>query len=774
MSGFGRRVAGRLRRHGLRATLMAVGVSAAVLALDAVGFGPLRASDRAGYDAALGQFVTRSEPSAHVAVIAVDEESLEWAEAHHRDDWGAWPFPRFVWGKLARYLANGGARAVVFDVTMSDPQHENYSTSMVEDIHRSGLPFFLGFSTSASERRRLPRVEPHNAFSHEVYARPADAAEEDASAFALDDGEEEGALDAPAPSRATPEQVARSLAFPVVGSRRPRELVAGSAAMHPVRPDWPLVAQLAGYGLVEPEADEDGVMRRTFLAYRLGDNDHVVLPVAAVADLLGARALELEPGHAKLGDRSWRTSPDGSLRIDYGGDPFAMFVTVPFSAVYSDLESQGDDTVPSREWFRDKVVMVGGSAMALQDTKATPFSASSPGYAKQAAVLDGLLSDRFIVDAPFWLGALLTLAVALLSALLLTGVRLAALEVGWPLVVLVAWTVVVGLVMRHGQLYLPWAAPVWAGVVSSLGAVALARLAADQNRELLKRSFERYLDPTLVNQMVESEKLPELKGETREITAFFSDIKGFSTFSESLKEDPQTLVRVLNTYLTRVSTVLLREGGCLDKYIGDAVVCLFGAPVSQTDHAVRACRGALAAQKEVARLREEFRAQGLPDVYTRMGLNSAKMFVGNFGSEQLFNYTAMGDGMNLAARLEGANKAYGSLIMVGPLTHALTRDHVETRELDRVRVAGKTEAVAVYELLALKGELDPVKQQVVALYAEGLAAYRAGRFADGEAHFARALELDPKDGPSRVLRERCRELVAHPPASFDGVVDLDK
>jgi adenylate cyclase len=283
------------------------------------------------------------------------------------------------------------------------------------------------------------------------------------------------------------------------------------------------------------------------------------------------------------------------------------------------------------------------------------------------------------------------------------------------------------------------------------------------------------MEPKLIEQMIEQKELPRLDGEEREITAFFSDIRGFSTFSERFRDDPRALVRVLNQYLTRVSSALLGEGGCLDKYIGDAVVCLFGAPVNHSDHALRACRAALVAQAEVERMRADFRKQGLPDVYTRIGLNSARLFVGNFGSDQLFDYTAMGDGMNLASRLEGANKAYGSLIMIGPRTYELARDSIEVRELDQVRVAGKTEAVTVYELLALKGQLSEEKRETVARYGEALALYRRQRFAEAEVVLDARLRKDPEDRPSIALLERCQKYQQYPPPpSWDGVTNLDK
>jgi adenylate cyclase len=306
------------------------------------------------------------------------------------------------------------------------------------------------------------------------------------------------------------------------------------------------------------------------------------------------------------------------------------------------------------------------------------------------------------------------------------------------------------------------------------GAVGFNYLSADRERQRMQTMFSRYVSKLVVDQLASQEELPKLDGENREVTAFFSDIRKFSTFSEKFKDDPQTLVHLLNTYLTRVSGTLLKHGACLDKYIGDAVVCIFGAPLSQPDHAVRACRAALEVQQEITRLRQEYAAKGLPDVYTRVGVNSALMFVGNFGSEQLFNYTAIGDGMNLASRLEGANKAYETLIMIGPRTYELAKDFVEARELDLARVAGKTEAVAVYELMALKGGLSDAQGQARELYVHGLALYREARFQEALGPLEQALKLIPTDGPSKVLAARCRKFAEHPPPRFDGVIDLDK
>ncbi|HLL55914.1 MAG TPA: adenylate/guanylate cyclase domain-containing protein, partial [Myxococcaceae bacterium] len=531
---------------------------------------------------------------------------------------------------------------------------------------------------------------------------------------------------------------------------------------------------------VEPEQDEDGKLRRTRFVYADETNAYAVMPVVVAAHLLGAERLELTPGRLRLGGRELDISLDGTARIDFGGTLRDRFRIISLSQVVQDMKHleapEGARRFELEEaLFKDKVVVIGGFATGTHDQKATPFESNAPGVMKQASMLESLLHGRFIVDAPPWASPLYALVLALLSFALIFGVRHTWAEAVWPPLGLLAIFVLSGLLVTRGHVFLSIATPSVALGLSSFGAIMVNHLLADRERERMRQMFSRYLSKQVVSQLVEQEKLPELSGENMQVTAFFSDIRGFSTFSEKYKEDARGLVRILNTYLTRVSAVLMDHGACLDKYIGDAVVCIFGAPVRYPNHAVRACEGALAAQAEVSRLREEFRQQGLPDVYTRIGLNSAEMFVGNIGSEQLFNYTAIGDGMNLAARLEGANKNFGSGIMIGPLTYELAKDAIEARELDWVRVAGKTEPVAVYELLAMKGGISPTKRRVVELYHQALGLYRAGDFEEAEKAFARALEVDPEDGPAQAMRARCKKLMLHPPPMpFDGVANLEK
>ena len=767
----------RLGRRFLRQwkpiVLIPLVFTAAVVACWTYGWKLLEDVENTSYDRALRTFTQRGAKSEQVVVLAFDDVTLN-KIAREKEDfrlaYGRWPYSRNIYADLFTHLKAEGARAVVLDLVMDTTNDDDGDAAMEKVIRTERLPVYVGFSVHP-DADPLPRTAARNRFPEEVMAESKDPAAAFVPAGGV--GAEDDPFAAPAVAAADPGRAVELLAFPVVG--RTRQLEDG----HPL-PPFPLLLEIAsGAGLVQPEEDDDGILRATHFAWSDPSNAYLTLPVAVAADLHGAREVHLDRGELRIGDRTWRINADGSARIDYGGKLNERFEVITAYAALNDFAERDNPDwkrIIDAGAFRDKVVVIGGLAVGTSDVKATPFSSLSPGVVKQAAVLDALLDPegRFITEAPPWLLALTCFGVTLLLVAAVTLFRSTVLDVGLPLLLYVGFFAVTGLVIDGWGLHLPSTPVVWAGIGGSLTATAIGRLFADRNRERLKESFVRYLDRTLVEQMADSNELPRLEGENREITAFFSDIRGFSTFSEGFKSEPQQLVRILNTYLTRVSAALMREGGCIDKYIGDAVVCLYGAPLRQNDHAVRACRGALAVQAEVARLREEFRLQGLPDVYTRIGLNSDRMFVGNFGSEQLFDYTAMGDGMNLASRLEGANKAFETSIMIGQNTFRLAEDFIEVRELDRVRVAGKSEAVAVYELLALKGQLDPGKRQIVELYAQALDLYRQARFAPALVVTERILQLDPRDGPTLALKKRCERYVAVPPRDFDGVTNLEK
>jgi adenylate cyclase len=275
----------------------------------------------------------------------------------------------------------------------------------------------------------------------------------------------------------------------------------------------------------------------------------------------------------------------------------------------------------------------------------------------------------------------------------------------------------------------------------------------------------------VVDEIMRNPDAIKLGGEKKEITILFSDIAGFTTISERLQ--PEELVTLLNRYLSAMTDIIRRHRGNVNKYLGDGIMALFGAPLGESNHATLACYAALDSQAALTVLRDQWKKEGLPDIVARIGINAGPCIVGNMGSQTRLEYTVMGDCVNLASRLEGANKFYDTLILLGPRTVELAKNDIEVREVDLLRVKGKNEPVVVYELLERKGQLSPQRMKTVSIYSEGLAAYKTRDFTAAKARFTEALELDPVDGPSRVYLERSLEYVQAPPSEgWDGVYVL--
>ena len=260
--------------------------------------------------------------------------------------------------------------------------------------------------------------------------------------------------------------------------------------------------------------------------------------------------------------------------------------------------------------------------------------------------------------------------------------------------------------------------------------------------------------------MLSSNKLPELGGETRNVTVFFSDIEGFSLIAE--KMSPDSLMELMNEYLSAMTDVIERHGGYVDKYIGDSIVAVFGAPADDPDHAANAARAALDCCKQLAELNASSAAFQEYKLAQRIGINSGEALVGNFGSRRRFNYSVMSDAVNLASRLEGANKFYGTTVIASETTVALTGEAFAWRELDAIRVKGRVQALKIYELLTRAAELTAEQEVLITNYAEGLAHWRAREFDRAATCFARSAGVDR---PAALFRDRARELAEAPPGN---------
>jgi adenylate cyclase len=289
-----------------------------------------------------------------------------------------------------------------------------------------------------------------------------------------------------------------------------------------------------------------------------------------------------------------------------------------------------------------------------------------------------------------------------------------------------------------------------------------------QKQKNLESAFGQYVGDQMIDNILKGEKV-KLGGERKYITVLFSDIKNFTTISESL--EPEVLVKHLNKYLTAMTDIIIKHGGVIDKYIGDAILAFWGAPLPMEDHAYKAC---LAAEEMIDKLKEiqkEWAEQGLPEIDIRIGVNTGGALVGNVGSEQRLSYTVIGDVVNLASRLEGLNKQYRTRIMISQKTYIEVRSQVTSRELDTVEVKGKTEGVKVYELIGVKNETSgAVKEHLIKKYEEALNLYRIRKWDSAIDIFADILKIFPDDGPALVLMARSQEYDRQPPGiEWSGV-----
>jgi adenylate cyclase len=403
------------------------------------------------------------------------------------------------------------------------------------------------------------------------------------------------------------------------------------------------------------------------------------------------------------------------------------------------------------------------------DRRQTPLRADLPGtYVHIVATFNLLAGMHTGSQGALPRGlALLAAAIALLLYLSWRGVGGSSVVVIGAVSTATIWGTLAAIGMSQG--WLVPVAPVLIGLLVPMGGELVLRAnQAETARQQIRDAFHHYLSPTVVEELVADPDKLRLGGRRREITAFFSDIGGFTSISEQL--DPAELTALLNEYLSAMTEIVLEEGGTIDKYIGDAIVAMFGAPLDQPDHVDRALRAAQRCQAWLAERRPQLLERGFPEVVVRIGLNSGEAIVGNMGSEQRFDYSMLGDTVNLAARLEGACKFCGVDILIGPKTAAATRGTL-VREVDKLQVKGKTEGVSVWSPVSLAADLTADEEAFLEEWELALRAYRSQDWDGAQERLTRM--ADAGDGPAATLLGRIPGLrESDLPPEWDGVYHL--
>ncbi|MBR1120848.1 adenylate/guanylate cyclase domain-containing protein [Bradyrhizobium lablabi] len=535
--------------------------------------------------------------------------------------------------------------------------------------------------------------------------------------------------------------------------------------------------------------DSDDVVRRALLSFSV---DGGTLPGMAVE--LAARALNAKPefganGSATLAGYRIPVSLPNTMTLNFAGgaDDIPTFSLADLRAC-----ALRNDKDYFRRWFDGKVVILGTvldgedrrftskrfatgkeGARAPRCTDevkpvATSFHRSSiAGIYIHATAVNNLIGQNALTELgklPIFLIAAGFAALAAVAARLLRPMAAAITFAAITAIGVIDATVA----FDHG-LALPIVEPFVAGIGALVATIGYRFVATDKDRRLLQKSFALYLAPHVINRMLASNKLPELGGETRNVTVFFSDIEGFSLLAE--KMPPDGLVALMNAYLSEMTDIIENHGGYVDKYIGDSIVAVFGAPADDPDHAANAARAALACSARLDELNRDAEAFRDVKLKQRIGINSGEALVGNFGSSRRFNYSVMSDAVNLASRLEGANKFYGTTVIASEATVAIAGEGFAWRELDAVRVKGRMQPLKIFELLAAADSLSDQQKSEIAGYAEGLAHWRAGEFTAAAACFERSAETDR---PASIFLERARQLAANPPDDgWDAIRTLE-
>lgn len=524
--------------------------------------------------------------------------------------------------------------------------------------------------------------------------------------------------------------------------------------------------------------DADDVIRRMPLSFSIEGK-----PVPAMAVELAARALGAKPefapsGAAELSGYAIPSAVPNTLTLNFRG----LGRDVP---AYSFADLRACVEKSDRDFFRrafDGKVVLLGTALNFEDRKLTSMrlvggydgapavrcALPIPGSIAQkarsdvagvfvhATVVRNLIEHDAVTEFGSPMRTILTIVFAAIIACAACLLAPGGALIVWFGLTAVYAAVAVGAFVH--ALALPLTEPALAGLAALAMMIGYRFVLADRDERFLRKSFAFYLAPEIIETMVASGKMPELGGEMRNVTMFFSDLSGFSSIAE--KMTPSELVKLMNEYLSAMTDIIESHGGYVDKYIGDSIVAMFGAPADDPAHARNAVRAALKCHEKLKELNAgnaAFAGRGLSH---RIGLNSGEAVVGNIGSRRRFNYTVMSDTVNVASRLEGANKYYGTAIMASEATVAQTGDTFGWRELDAIRVMGRGEAIKVFEPLANKGTESADQAKVAAVYAEGLACWRAREFAKAADAFESMAKIDPA---SALFAKRAEALSANPP-----------
>lgn len=701
----------------------------------------------------------KRRPGHDVVIVGIDQKS--------QDILGRWPFPRSDFARAVDFLREAHARVIAFDVNFPQPD----TNSGLESLQ----------SVRQDYEKLVPERLEDRVFVADLKSREAAADNDQQFAAALSryDNAVLGYFFIPPDEAKSQNQERLKQFLDVLSFQAYPQIVHPEYARNfegpepeAISPDLPQFASGAkNFGFFYTDPDTDGAIRRAPTVAEFQGNFYPSLDVAATMayrnNSLDEVKLVLNPSGVEsiaVGKLTIPTDRRGFAQLDYLG-PGGTFPTYSFADVVN-------HALPE-DLFRGRLVLIGITATALGDMALTPFPSPPqfPGVEVHATMIDNILNQTFIRRAPpEYLADLLLIVLFSVGAGLLFSI-LSPLHATMLLIgSLMAYFLGTYALFSTYRIWIADFLPMSALFITYAGIVSYRFFFEEGEKKKVRSAFSQYMHPGLIKEILDHPEMLRPGGEEKELTALFADIRGFTTLSENLT--PSQLVDILNEYLSEMTEVIFRNWGTLDKYIGDAIMAFWGAPYPQADHAMRTCQTAIEMLQALERLQESWAQRSLPRIDIGVGINTGPMLVGNIGSKRRFNYTIIGDSVNLASRLEGLNRQFGTSLIISEATFLQVKGRVVARELDLIRVKGKTQPVKVYELRGLASDAHQ-RTDLLNRFEQGLQAYRSGEWSEAMEVFQEIVADYPLDGPSHVFIRRCRDFLASPPeGAWDGVFSM--
>ncbi len=703
------------RQKIIRATVLGLVIGILVLLLHEGGL--FESLEWKSWDWRLRALSEGDRASEQIVILLVDQQSLDFYE----QDGLSWPWPRQLYAAAVHFCQAAGARAVVFDVLFT----ENSVYGLQDDL-------YFGQAIAGADNVALA-----------VFFSAQKAATLDTAA----------------------EKILNKHSIQMPGFPEHKIVPQSSVSLSVEE----ILFAARSVGNVRFPPDEDGIFRRLPLIFSYQDRLYPALPLAVAFQLLGGTLRASDDENLELAASKIPLDQSGRLLIKYHGGVGTYQSISMADVIQSQLQlEEGLQPQIDLAFFQDKIVLVGFSAPGLLDLRPTPFSSVYPGVEVHATVIDNLLAaDFFSLTHPLATAALILL-LSLATSLAVSLPRKIWQMVFFSLICLTIPMLTAIIAFKSGR-WLPLVAPLSGTLFCFAGGSVLNYALEGRQKRFVKKVFRHYLSHQVIDEILKDPEKLRLGGQRRRMSVLFSDVAGFTSIAESLT--PEQLTELLNFYLSEMTQIIFTHGGTVDKYIGDAIVAFWNAPLDQPDHAKRACLAALDCRKRLQELQEQIGKMCGHKLLARIGVNTGPMVVGNMGSRDRFDYSVLGDSVNLGARLEGACKQYGIFILAGEQTCREAGQFVEAREVDLIRVVGKRKPVRIYQLLACKGQLSSQPRKELAQFQKGLGLYRERKWATAVGIF-QTLQKDPV---AQVYLKRCQEYQVSPPSDdWDGVWELTK